>query len=200
MNTTNKGKLSKAQLLDFFEEAGYSANDLKTALKTASYTAKMLTELHAAWTRVELHPAVGDFQAASWSEIRSTFETHFEHVLPKEAPESRFHLNQLWLECMWENRDTVTMVQEEVPNNYSGDENGTVSELEQQEEIRLLTEEAAAAKAASTKEAQAQRAQKDKDFAAHREKLREEIASYKRPRQGGSNSWSNVQTNSLIGK
>ena len=103
MNTTNKGKLSKAQLLDYFEEAGYSANDLKTALKTASYTAKMLTELHAAWTRVGLHPAVGDFQAASWSEIRSTFETHFEHVLPKEAPESRVHLNQLWLECMWEN-------------------------------------------------------------------------------------------------
>ena len=51
---------------------------------------------------------------------------------------------------MWDNRDTVSIVQEIVPINHTGDGNGTELDLEQQEEIRLLTEEAAQAKEAAT--------------------------------------------------
>ena len=101
MNTTNKGKLNKAQLLEYFEEAGYTTNDLKSAFKTTSFTAKMLTELCVAWTRVKQHPSAADFQEASWAEICTAFESRFGHVLPNVAPESRMHLRQLWLECMW---------------------------------------------------------------------------------------------------
>ena len=206
MNTTNKGKMNKSQLLDFFFVAGYNADDLKTAFKTANFTAKMLTELYVAWARVGLHPAAGDFQEASWSEIRTAFEGRFQHALPMEAPESRMHLRQLWLECMWVNRDVVSIDQEIAPEDHTGDEDNeeqqgqpegltrddAKSDLEQLEEIRLLKEEAAQAKEAQA--SRAQRAQKDKDYAAQREKLRDEIASYKRPQQLGSNSWSNVQS------
>ena len=89
--TTTKGKMTKVQLLEFFEEVGYTANDLKTAFQRASVTAKMLTELHAAWARITKHPSTRDFEEASWPDICQEFERRFSHGLPNVAPASRVH-------------------------------------------------------------------------------------------------------------
>ena len=67
----------------------------------------MLTELHAAWARITKHPSKRDFEEASWPDICQEFERRFSHGLPNVAPASRVHLQQIWLECVWNNRDNM---------------------------------------------------------------------------------------------
>ena len=81
--TTGK---SKAQLFELFEKKGYSASMIKSATKVSKLTAQLYTELHAACSRITLHPDTTDFISGEWSALRKGFKDSFGHVLPETEP------------------------------------------------------------------------------------------------------------------
>ena len=119
--------MTKQQLLEGFEEAGFNLNAIKNATKATNVTGKLLNELHVAWSRIPKHPVTSDFQRGEWSAICKEFKDRFSHILPNTEPESRIHLQQLWLECVWKDRENVSLDKEALADQEGGEEDLDVS-------------------------------------------------------------------------